>query len=241
MSFNINKCHTLHAHRKKQPIIHTYTMDNTPVTPVTHHPYLRIELQSDLRWTTHIQNTTNKAQKTLNMLKRNLKQASTTVKSQAYKTIVRPQLEYASAIWDPNTTKDTHNLNKIQNYAARWVHHDYSHYISVSSLQKQLNWPSLSVRRLQSRLVLFYKICHQNIAIPIPPYLQIPLRTTRHTSNINENSYRYRQLSTSTDTYKYSYFPRTITDWNLLPPSLCATPTVQSFKGGLTRHLSPSL
>ena len=93
MSFNINKCHTLHAHRKKQPIIHTYTMDNTPVTPVTHHPYLGIELQSDLTWTTHIQNTTNKAQKTLNMLKRNLKQASTTVKSQAYKTIVRPQLD----------------------------------------------------------------------------------------------------------------------------------------------------
>ena len=95
MSFNINKCHTLHAHRKKQPIIHTCTMDNTPVTPVTHHLYLGIELQSDLRWTTHIQNTTNKVQKTLNMLKRNLKQASTTVKSQAYKTIVRPgQLEY---------------------------------------------------------------------------------------------------------------------------------------------------
>ena len=125
MSFNINKCHSLHAHKKKQPIIHTYTMDNTLVTPVTHHPYLGIELQSDLRWTTHIQNTTNKAQKTLNMLKRNLKQASTTVKSQAYKTIVRPQLEYASAIWDPHTLKDTHNLNKIQNYASRWVHHDY--------------------------------------------------------------------------------------------------------------------
>ena len=94
MSIYINKCHTLHAHRKKQTIIHTYTMDNTLVTPVTHHPYLGIGLQSDLRWTTHIQNTTNKAQKTLNMLKRNPKQASTTVKSQAYKTIVRPQLEY---------------------------------------------------------------------------------------------------------------------------------------------------
>ena len=97
MSFNIDKCHILHAHRKKQLILHTYTMDNTPVTPVTHHPYLGIELQSDLRLTTHIQNTTNKAQKTLKMLKRNLKQASTTVKSQTYKTIVRPQLEYASS------------------------------------------------------------------------------------------------------------------------------------------------
>ena len=174
MFFNINKCHTLHAHIKKQPIIHTYTIDNTSETPVTHHLYLGIELQSDLRWTTHIQNTTNKAQKTLNMPKINLKQASTTVKSQAYKKIVRPQLEYASAIWDPHTAKDTYNLNKIQNYAERWVHHDYTHYTSVSFLRKQLNWPPLSVRRLQSRLVLFYKICHRNIAIPIPPIYKYP-------------------------------------------------------------------
>ena len=35
--------------------------------------------------------------------------------------------------------------------------------------KKQLKWSSLLVRRLQSRLVLFYKICHRNIAIPIPP------------------------------------------------------------------------
>ena len=73
-------------------------MDNTSVTPVIHHPYIGIELKSDTRWATHIQNTTDKAQKTraLNMLKGNLKQASKTVKLQAYKTIVRPQLEYAS-------------------------------------------------------------------------------------------------------------------------------------------------
>ena len=138
--------------------------------------------------------------------------------------------EYTSAIWDPHTAKDIYNITKIQNYAAKSVHHDYSHNTSVSFLQKQLNWLPLLVRRLQSSLLLFYKICHQKIAIPIPSYLQIPLKTTRHTSNMNENSYRYRQLGTSIDTYKYSYFPWTITDWISLPTSLCATPTVQSRK-----------
>ena len=39
------------------------------------------------------------------------------------------------------TSTYMYNLNKIQKYAARWVQHNYSHYTSVSSLQKQLNWP----------------------------------------------------------------------------------------------------
>ena len=104
--------------------------------------------------------------------------------------------------------------------------------------KKTNNWPPLSVRDETSSILqnLPSEICHPHL-----PYLQIPLRTTRHTSNINENSYRYKQLSTSTDAYKYSYFPQTITDWNSLPSSLSATLTVQSFKEVLTRHLSPDL
>ena len=71
---------------------------------------------------------TNKAQKTLNMLKRNLNQASTSVKSQAYKTIVRPQFECISHLGSTHGKRYVaymYNVNKIPNYAARWVHHDY--------------------------------------------------------------------------------------------------------------------
>ena len=111
---------------QKETARHTHLHNGQHTSNTSYAPSISRHRTSDLRWTTHIQNTTNTAQKTLNMLKRNFKQASTTVKLQAYKTIVRPQLEYASAIWNPQTAKDTHNLNKIQNYAARWVHRDYS-------------------------------------------------------------------------------------------------------------------
>ena len=167
-------------------------MDNTPVTPVTHHTYLVKELQSDLRWTTQIQNTTNKAQKKLNMLKRNLKQACTTVKSQAYKTIVTPQLEYASAIWDPHTQKicrPTTSTKLCSKIGPSWLF----------TLHKRL-FLTITTKLASSSA---HQQTHTNTATPPPP--------------------------------------QTITDWNSLPPSLCVTPTVYSFKEGLTPHFSPNL
>jgi len=43
----------------------------------------------------------------------------------------------------------------------------------------------------------------------------------------------------STDYYKYSFLPRTIVDWNSLPFSLRAKPSVDSFRAGL-QHLTVS-
>ena len=234
MSLNINKCHILHAHRTKQPIIYTYTMDNTPVTPVTHHPYLGNELQSDITHTEHNQQSTEDTKHAEKKHQTSLYNCKITGIQDNSQTSTWICISHLGSTHGKDTTL-------ANNKTARCVHHDYSHYKRLSFLQKQLNWPPLSVQRLQSRLVLFYKICQQKIVIPIPPYLQIPLRTTRHTSNIIENSYRYRQLSTSTDTYKYSYFPWTITYLNSLPPSMCATPTAQDLKEGLARYLFPSL
>ena len=94
MSFSINKCHTLHAHRKKQPIIHTYTMDNTPVTPVTHHPYLGIELQMDNTHTEHNQQSREDTKHAEKKPQTSLHNCKIT----GIQKMVRPQLEYASAI-----------------------------------------------------------------------------------------------------------------------------------------------
>ena len=239
MQFNTDKCHSLSIHRKQNPIQCTYTMENKNLTAIQSHSYLGIELQQDFKWTKQIENTTFKAQRTLNTLKRNLKQASSTVRSQAYKTLVRPQLEYASAVWDPHTKTDIDKIDKIQKRAARWTLSDYSRYTSVTSLQQKLHWQPLNERRSQTRLMIFYKIIHLKIAIPIPSYLIPPTRTTRHTPTLQAGAC-FIPLQPHTDAYKNSFFPRTIPCWNALPATLQALPTPGAFKQGLAPGSAPT-
>ena len=50
---------------------------------------------------TYINNITNKANSTLAVLKRNVRVPSKTIKAAPYKALVRPHVEYCSAVWDP--------------------------------------------------------------------------------------------------------------------------------------------
>ena len=52
-------------------------------------------------WGQHVSEISCKATKTMGFLRRNLALAPRHTKEVAYKTLVRPQLEYAAPIWNP--------------------------------------------------------------------------------------------------------------------------------------------
>ena len=88
-------------------------------------------------------------------LRRNLRTQNTLIRENAYKAIVRPQLEYAAPVWDPHTRDDIHKIESVQRRGARWVLGDYSPYSSVTDMIGKLGWRNLEQRRSHSRLVLF--------------------------------------------------------------------------------------
>ena len=97
-----------------------------------------LHLSKDLRWNVHVAETSKKANSTLGFIRRNLGRCSQDVKDQAYKSLVRPHMEYATAAWDPYTKNNIDELEKVQRRAATFVTGVYSRYQSVSKLIKEL-------------------------------------------------------------------------------------------------------
>ena len=80
-----------------------------------------------MHWSHHITAMCKKANKSLNVIRRNLSKCHQDVKISAYLTIVRPLLEYAACIWDPHQEYLIYEIEKIQRRAARWALSDYNH------------------------------------------------------------------------------------------------------------------
>ena len=72
-------------------------------------------------WGQHISEISSKATKTLGFLRRNLAFAPRSTKEVAYKTLVRPKLEYAAPIWSPYSKLQIYQVEKVQRTAARWT------------------------------------------------------------------------------------------------------------------------
>ena len=97
MNINPSKCQVLHVTRFKNPTETRYYLLHS----VSSAKNLGVTISDDLSWSTHIDNIIKSANQTLGLLKRNIRVHNKDLKSVAYKTLIRPQLEYSSTAWYP--------------------------------------------------------------------------------------------------------------------------------------------
>ena len=133
-------------------------MPNQELESVDAAKYLGVTIGKDLSWNTQINNITSTANKTLGFIKRNFVTKNKDIKTMANNSLVRPQVEYASAVWSPYTKENINKIEKIQRRAARLITNDYSSYSSVTDMLSNLEWRSLENRRTDMRLAMFFKI-----------------------------------------------------------------------------------
>ena len=215
MKFNVAKCHSMRVNRHPpdKHIQFDYTLHQQRLEQVQSAKYPGITISDDLDWGQHISEISSKATKTLGFLRRNLAFAPRHTKEVAYKTLVRPKLEYAAPIWHPYHGTQIGQMKKVQRTAARWTCRRWRNTSSVGDMLDELEWPSLETRREQPSLTFFYKIHSRTVSLDKDKYLTPPpnLRRTR-----TSHESQYTRYLAYIDAMKNSFFPRTIPMWNSL-------------------------
>ena len=159
----------------------------------------------------------------------------------AYIALIRSTLEYGAIVWDPYK-QDIQSLEKIQRQAARFIKNYYHSRFDgcVREMHLDLKLQPLQQRRLESRLVMLYKIVRgmvpainaDEVFIPIRNKRQIRAKThqdcfstnfvNRYTLN-NPECYKVpasKQINSKTLSF---------CDWNSLSDIYICAETVNSF------------
>ena len=213
MAFNAGKCFLLRGTRSRDNVVnYTYTTMGQPITSVTRrHKYLGVELDSKLTWNEHISAITGKPNSSLCFLRRNLYNCPEQIKTQAYYSLVRPNLEYACSVWDPHTQKNIQSIEKVQPRAARFVKKCNQRTPgTITSLLEELKWLSLEQRRKQTKLTNLYNIVNGS-------------QKERQTRNYHP--LKFINAGCRTNIYKYSFFPDPLKNGTNFPKQLLKQPT----------------
>ena len=230
MKFNVAKCHSMRVtrHLPDKQISFDYTLHQQKLEQVQSAKYLGLTITDNLDWGQHVSEISCKATKTMGFLRPNLALAPRHTKEVAYKTLVRPQLEYAAPIWNPYHKLQIQEVEKVQRTAARWTCRRWRNTSMLGDMLDELEWPSLEARREQSSLTFFYKIHSGTVSLDKDKYLTPApnLQRTRASHDL-----QYTRYFAYIDALKNSFFPRTIPRWNSLPSSVVSSKTIEEFKG----------
>ena len=242
MEFHPGKCHVLTVpYGKKvhnfQYKLHGHVLERPKELYIK---YLGVTIQADLKWTSHINAITAKASRTLGLLRRNIRVPEREVRERAYKCLVRPQMEFASAVWDPprnrgpSKTKPSglcHDVESVQRRGARFVCRRYRNQSSPTEMMTELEWPKLETRRKYARLCMMYRVRHGLAAISFPGFLHPKDPRTRG------HGQGYRSIGGTPNYWQDSFLPRTVRDWNSLDQHVVDAKTLDQFKSRLAAFL----
>ena len=157
----------------------TYRLFGQEIEKVSEEKDLGIYIDSQLNFKLHIDFKIKKANQMLGLLKRSFNYMDKEMFLILYKSLIRPHLEYGSAIWSIPYKKESTKLENIQRRATKILPEMKNK--SYTERLRSLGLPSLEYRRLRSDLIQAFKI-HKNIdrldVIKLFPKSSNPARLT---------------------------------------------------------------
>ncbi|KAL4223605.1 hypothetical protein ACF0H5_017074 [Mactra antiquata] len=231
VSFNPVKTEVLYYGNGEPPNL---IFDDTVLIPVEKHKHLGVTLDSNCKWSTHINTIISSSSKILGILRKIKYTVSRKALNQIYLSFLRPQLEYACVVWDNCNQSEKNKLEKIQIEAARIVT-GLTRSVSLRKIYNETGWLTLAERRSYQKLLLMFKI----------KKIMVPNDLISLFQRADENPLPYNLRSRNdfvipqqrTTLFSNSFIPSAINSRNSLPEQIRNSPTISKFKHDLLDSL----
>lgn len=167
LKINIDKCAIISFTRRKNPLIHKYSLDNHPITLVSSIKDLGIILSNDLSFNEHISYIYSKAMCMLGFVRRQCCDFNNIICLKTlYCSLVRSGLEYGSIIWNPYQSGLIQRLDRVQCNFLRHLVFKFELNVSADSLGRELGLHSLTSRRTFNDVSFIFKLLNNKISSP---------------------------------------------------------------------------
>ena len=154
---------------------------------------------------------------------------------QLYTTMVRPHLEYCSAVWNPHLKKDINKLERVQRRATKLV--PYIRDLPYEERLKKLDILSLEERRVRGDLIQYFKF-YKGFNKVNWFHTMVPLHSLSADGPAGATrggEHRLVKQITKLDSRANFLSNRVVNEWNKLPTEVVNSSTVNQFKNRLDK------
>ena len=232
MTFNFSNGKSLIS-RNKQVNLPVYNIDDIALPWVTNIKDLGVTISDDLSFSSHCSNIVKQARSRSILIVKSFLSRDVNVYAKAFKSYVRPILEYCSSVWSPFLIRDINLIESVQrsftNAIFRKLHLPN---LSYDGRLERMNLQKLSVRRSISDIVELFKIC-KGFSI-----CNILSDRLAHNNSRRGHIFKLSVLRLYSKPCRSFIVNRSVNVWNSLPELFLNCNTISVFKLHITRFLT---
>lgn len=231
VTFNEVKTKLLRMSNRRPPSDINLNMNGHQLALVHDHKHLGITIDNTGSWTPHIADLVKRTSRKVGIL-RNLKyKINRKSLEMLYTSYVRSIFDYCDIVWDNLPNYLTIRIEKVQIESLRIIS-GLTVSCSNKQLYKETGFRPLSERRKIHRLIMFYKILHEET----PDFLRqlLPERYQERHGYATRHRENFVHYLCRTESFAQTFYPKTLKDWEKLPLEIREKTTLNQFKNAIT-------
>ena len=226
IGISYSKCNTMEL--GPHPTRTEFFLSNSRIQTTSITKDLGVQFESNLKFKAHNNDIVNRAHQRAALIYRSFLSRDTYNLILAFKTYVRPLLEYVSPVWSPTHVMLIRSVEAVQRrFTKRLLGMDQLPYAERLT---QLGLQSLEQRRLITDLILYYNIIPGHSSLTFSDFFSFT-----HNPSSRGHSLRISIPLVKTNIHKHFFSCRAVNCWNSLPDSVVTATSKSSFKRSLSK------